>query len=45
LIMAIGLRSDALKPDIHCVRTHWIRGLMRFELARRTRIVLLMVPM
>jgi hypothetical protein len=35
---------DALKPDIHCVRTHWIRGFMAFQLARRTRRVVLMVP-
>ena len=26
---------DALKPDIQCVRTHWIRGFMTFQLARR----------
>ena len=42
--MAIGLWPDALKPDIHCVRAHWIRGFMAFQTARRTRIVLLMVP-
>jgi len=35
---------DALKPGFHCVRTHWIRGFMTLRLARRTRIVLLMVP-
>jgi len=35
----------ALKPGFHCARTHWIRGFMAFELARPTRIVLLMVPM
>jgi hypothetical protein len=34
---------DALKPDIHCVRTHWIRGFIAFRLARRTRTVVLMV--
>jgi len=33
---------DVLKPDIQCVRTHWIRGFMAFQLARRTRIVVLM---
>jgi hypothetical protein len=27
-----------------CVRTHWIRGFMALQLARRTRTVLLMVP-
>ena len=42
--MAIGLWPDALKLDIHCVRAHWIRGFSAFQLARRTRIVLLMVP-
>ena len=26
---------DALEPGFHCVRTHWIRGLMAFQLARR----------
>jgi hypothetical protein len=35
---------DALKPDIHCVRTHWNRGFMAFQLVRRIRIVVLMVP-
>ena len=25
---------DALKPDIQCARTHWIRGFMAFQLAR-----------
>ena len=35
----------ALKPDIHCVRTHWIRGFIAFQLARSTLTVLLMVPM
>jgi hypothetical protein len=34
-----------MKPDIHGVRTPWIRGFMAFQLARRTRTVLLMVPM
>jgi hypothetical protein len=43
--MKIGPLPDALKPDIHCVRTHWNRGLMTFQLVRRTRTVLLMVPM
>jgi len=45
--MAIGqlpnALPDALKPGIHCVRTHWIRGFIAFQLARRTRIVRLMV--
>jgi hypothetical protein len=33
-----------MKPGFHCVRTHWIRGFIVFPLARRTRIVMLMVP-
>ena len=32
-----------MKPGIHCVRTHWIRGFMAFQLARRARSVVLMV--
>jgi hypothetical protein len=32
-----------MEPDIHGVRTHWIRGFMAFWLARRTRIVRLVV--
>jgi len=41
----IGRRtSDALEPRIHGVRTHWIRGFMAFQLGRRTRNVVLMVP-
>ena len=38
------LLPDAMKPGIHCVRTHWIRGFMTFQLARSTRTVMLMVP-
>ncbi|HYX60858.1 MAG TPA: DUF1707 domain-containing protein, partial [Streptosporangiaceae bacterium] len=30
-----GRLSNALKPGIHGVRTHWIRGFMAFRLARR----------
>jgi hypothetical protein len=37
-------RWNALDPGFHCIRTHWIRGFMTFRLARRTRIVMLMVP-
>jgi hypothetical protein len=33
-----------MKPGFHCVRAHWIRGFMAFQLAGRTRIVMLMVP-
>jgi hypothetical protein len=36
--------ENALDPGFHCVRTHWIRGFMTFQLARRTRDVMLMVP-
>ena len=46
--MTIGPLPDALphvvKPGFHGVRTHWIRGFMTFQLARRTRILMLMVP-
>jgi hypothetical protein len=35
---------DALEPGFHCARTHWIPGFMAFQPARRTRIVMLMVP-
>ena len=42
--MTIGPLPDAMNPGFHCVRTHWIRGFMTFMLARRTRMVMLMVP-
>ncbi|MGH3174229.1 MAG: hypothetical protein ACRDPF_10265 [Streptosporangiaceae bacterium] len=42
--MKIGPLPDALKPDFQCVRTHWIRGFMAFRLDRRTRTVMLMMP-
>jgi hypothetical protein len=32
-----------MEPGFHGVRTHWIRGFMTFQLARRTRTVLLAV--
>jgi hypothetical protein len=32
-----------MKPGIHCVRTHWIRGFMAFLLALRTLTAMLMV--
>jgi hypothetical protein len=35
LIMKLGPRPDAMEPDIHGVRTQWIRGFMAFGLARR----------
>ena len=35
---------DAMQPDIHGVRTHWIRGFMAFQLARCIRTVVLTVP-
>jgi hypothetical protein len=43
--MKIGLLPDAMKPGIHGVGTHWIRGFMAFQPPRRTRAVMLMVPM
>ena len=39
-----GPLPDVLKPDIQCVRTHWNRDFMAFQLARSTRIVVLIVP-
>jgi hypothetical protein len=45
LIMTIGLLPDAMKPGIHCARTHWIQGFMTFQLARSIRTAMLMVPM
>ena len=42
--MLPGRLPDAVKPGFHCVTTHWIRGFMAFQLARRTRTVLLAVP-
>jgi hypothetical protein len=33
-----------MEPDIHCVRTHWNRGFMAFQLVQRTRTAVLMVP-
>jgi hypothetical protein len=42
--MTIALLPDAMKPGIHCVLAHWIRGFIAFLLARRIRIAMLMVP-
>ena len=42
---ALGRLPDALEADTHGVRTHWIQGFMPFWLARRTRNVMLMLPM
>ena len=39
-----GRRPNALKPGIHCVRTHSNRGFIAFLLVRRRRAVMLMVP-
>jgi hypothetical protein len=44
LIMTIGPLPDALEPGFHCVRTHWIRGFIAFQLARRAQTVVLVVP-
>ena len=35
--VAAFMLPDALKPDIQCVRTRWIRGFMTFQLARAPR--------
>jgi hypothetical protein len=42
--LSVGLLRDAVEPGFQRARTHWIRGFMAFRLARRTRIVMLMVP-
>ena len=39
-----GRLPDVMDPGFHGVRTPWIRGFMTFQLARRTRIVMLVVP-
>jgi hypothetical protein len=44
LIMRIGPVVDAMKPDFQGVSTHWNQGFMAFRKARRTRIVMLMIP-
>ena len=36
---------DDLRPDIQCVRTHWNRGFMGFQLAQLTRTAMPEVPM
>ena len=35
---------DAMKPRFHCVRAHWIRGFMTFQLAKQTQTMVLAVP-
>ena len=40
----IGPLPDAMDPGIHGARTHWIRGFMAFQLHRRIRTVMLVVP-
>ena len=42
--LEIGPLPDALKPGFQCARTHWNRGFMAFQLVRRTRTMVLMVP-
>jgi hypothetical protein len=37
------LTTNALDPGFHCVRAHWIRDFMTFQLARRARTMMLMV--
>jgi hypothetical protein len=48
LIMKLGplpeAFPDALEPGFQCVRAHWIRGFIAFQLARRTRSVRLTSP-
>jgi hypothetical protein len=42
--IASGPLPDAMEPGFHCVRTHWIRGFIAFQLVRRAWTVMLMVP-
>jgi hypothetical protein len=35
---------DVLEPGIHRTRTHWNWGFMAFQLVRRIRTMMLMVP-
>ena len=41
---ASGRPPDALDSGFHCARTHSNRGFIAFQLARRIRAALLMVP-
>jgi hypothetical protein len=41
---AAGRLPDVMDSGIHGVTTRWIRGFMAFQLARRIRDVMLMVP-
>ena len=34
---AAGRLPDVMDPGIHGITTHWIRGFMAFQLARRIR--------
>jgi len=43
LIMTIGPLPDVVKLGFHCVRTHWIRGFIAFQLVRRIQTVMLTV--
>ena len=42
--MVIDPLPDALKPDFQRVSPPWNRGSTTFQLARRTRTMMLMVP-
>ena len=42
--VTIELLLDIMEPVLHCVRMHWNRGFMTFQLVRRIRTVRLMVP-
>jgi hypothetical protein len=41
---AAGRLPNEVEPGFHCARTQWDRGFIAFQLARRTRTVVLMVP-
>src|SRR5262245_33488067 len=36
--------QNALEPEFHCARAHWIRGFIAFHRVRHARVVMLMVP-
>jgi hypothetical protein len=42
--MRVDPVGDAMKPDFQGVTTRWNQGFMTFREARRTRIVMLMIP-
>jgi hypothetical protein len=37
----LSLPQSPLDPGFHCVRVHWIRAFIAFQLAKRTRAMML----